>query len=123
MKHVPKEERESSANVYVSGGSSQLERLISAQTQGGVTVALVHFTDGALTHWHTHPGEQVLLVTAGECRFGNEDGEGGVAKTGDNIHFPPGERHWHGAVAGTNMTHMSITTVGGPNWMEPVTQA
>ena len=61
MKHVPKEARESSANVYVSGGSSQLERLISAQTEGGVTVALVHFTDGAVTHWHTHPGEQVLL--------------------------------------------------------------
>ena len=120
MKHVPQEERESNANVFVSGGTSELVRLLSAQAEGGVSVALVHFTDGALTHWHTHPGEQVLLVTAGECRFGNEDGDTGVAKTGDIIHFPPGEKHWHGAVAGTNMTHMSITTVGAPNWMEAV---
>ncbi len=121
MKHLPKAQRESSANIYVTGGASQLERLISAQTEGGVTLALVHFTDGAITNWHTHPGEQVLLVTAGQCRFGNEDGEGGVAETGDVIHFPPGERHWHGAVAGGDMTHLSVTTVGAPNWMEPVT--
>ena len=123
MKHVPKEERGTSANEYVSGGSSLLERLLAAQTAGGVSVALVHFEGGAVTHWHTHPGEQVLLVTAGECRFGNEQGEGGIAATGDIIHFPPGERHWHGAVEGESMTHLSITTVGGPNWMEPVTDA
>ncbi len=121
MKHVPQAERQSSANVYVSGGTSQLERLISAQLEGGISVALVHFSDGAVTHWHTHPGEQVLLVTAGECRFGNEAGAGGVAQPGDVIHFPPGERHWHGAVEGDDMTHMSITNVGGPNWMEAVT--
>ena len=121
MKLIRKEERELQANEYVSGGSSQLERMMSAQTAGGVAVALVHFKDGAVTHWHTHPGEQVLLVTDGECRFGNEAGDGGIAKTGDVIHFPPGEKHWHGAIAGQNMTHMSITTVGGPNWMEPVT--
>lgn len=121
MKHLPKAERESSPNVYVSGGTSQLERLIAAQTEGGVTVALVHFTDGAVTNWHTHPGEQVLLVTKGQCRFGNEAGAGGVASPGDVIHFPADERHWHGAVEGANMTHLSITTVGGPNWMEPFT--
>ncbi len=121
MKHVRKEDREIHANEYASGGACQLERLLSAQTAGGVSVALVHFEDGARTHWHTHPGEQALLVTAGECRFGNEDGDGGVAKTGDVIHFPSGEKHWHGAAAGTSMTHLSITTVGPPNWMEPVT--
>ena len=98
MKHVAKEERASSPNIYVSGGTSELERLLAAQTEGGVTVALVHFTDGAITHWHTHPGEQVLLVTAGECRFGNEDGEGGLARSGDVIHFPPGRKAlaWRG---------------------------
>ena len=123
MRHVPKAERELHPNEFATGGTSQLERLMTAQTAGGMAVALVHFTDGAVTHWHTHPGEQVLLVTAGACRFGNEAGEGGVAETGDVIHFPPGEKHWHGAVEGASMTHLSITTVGGPNWMEPVAEA
>ena len=116
------EDRELHANESVSGGKAQLERLMSAQTEEGVRLALVRFEDGALTYWHTHPGEQVLLVTEGECRFGNEAGERGVAKTGDVIHIPPGEKHWHGAVEGQNMAHLSITTVGGPNWMEPVTE-
>jgi len=120
MKLIRKAEREQQANVYVSPGASQLERMMPAQTAGGVTVALVHFQDGAVTHWHTHPGEQVLLVTEGQCRFGNEAGDGGIAQIGDLIHFPPGEKHWHGALEGASMTHMSITTVGGPNWMEPV---
>ena len=123
MKHFRKEERVTQPNEFASGGSCQIERLLASQTDGGVTVALVHFQDGAVTHWHTHPGEQVLLVTDGACRFGNDAGDGGVANTGDVIHFPPGEKHWHGAVEGTNMTHMSITTVGGPNWLEPMTGA
>ena len=88
MKHLSKEERASSRNVYVSGGSSQLERLMAAQTEGGVSVALVHFTDGAVTHWHTHPGEQVLLVTAGECRFGNEAGARRRRQNGRCHSFP-----------------------------------
>ena len=123
MKHIPKAERELHPNEFATGGACQLERLIPAQTAGGVSVALVHFTDGAVTHWHTHPGEQVLLVTEGACRFGNEAGAGGIAATGDIIHFPPGEKHWHGAVAGTNMSHLSVTTVGAPNWMEPLADA
>ena len=80
MKHVRKEDRELHANESVSGGTAQLERLMSAQTDEGVRLALVHFEDGALTYWHTHPGEQVLLVTEGECRFGNEAGERGIAR-------------------------------------------
>ena len=119
MKLVRKADRELHDNESVTG-VARLERMLSAQTDDGVRLALVHFEDGARTYWHTHPGEQVLLVTEGECRFGNEAGDEGVAAVGDVIYIPPGERHWHGAVAGQNMAHLSITTVGGPNWMEPV---
>ena len=120
MKLVRKAEREHHANESVSGGDARLERLLGAQTDDGVRLALVHFEGGARTYWHTHPGEQVLLVMQGECRFGNDSGEEGIAQVGDVIFIPPGEKHWHGAVPGADMAHLSITTVGGPNWMEPV---
>ena len=119
MKFVPEAERGHGVNEQVTG-TVHLERIMSMQEKEGVQLALVRFEDGALTHWHTHPGEQILYVVEGQCRFGNEGGEKLVAQVGDAIHIPPGEKHWHDAVAGNSMAHLSVTTVGGPNWMEPV---
>ncbi len=39
-----------------------------------------------------------------------------AVEPGDVIHIGPGERHWHGAAEGHNMTHISVTTVGSPIW-------
>ncbi len=122
MKFVTKAEREHAANEQVTG-TAHLERILKMQQEDGVRLALVRFEDGAVTHWHTHPGEQILYVVEGECRFGNEAGEKFIAQVGDAIYIPPGEKHWHGAVKGTNMAHLSVTTVGGPTWMEPVSEA
>jgi quercetin dioxygenase-like cupin family protein len=98
-------------------GEARLTRLLPAQQSGGVAVSLVRFDDGARTHWHVHPGEQVLYVLSGEGRVGTEGDETNV-KTGDVIYTPSGERHWHGAAAGHSMTHLSVTTVGPPQWFE-----
>ena len=119
MKFVPEAERGHGVNEHVTG-TVHLERIMTMQKEGGVQLALVRFEDGALTHWHAHPGEQILYVVEGECRFGNEAGEKVVAQVGDAIHITSGEKHWHGAVADSTMAHLSVTTVGGPNWMEPV---
>ena len=78
---------------------------------------IVRFTDGARTHWHVHPGEQVLYILEGEGRVGTEHEEVQVA-AGDVVYTPPGEKHWHGAMPGSSMTHISITTVGAPEWFE-----
>ncbi|MEM6282072.1 MAG: cupin domain-containing protein [Chloroflexota bacterium] len=120
MIHITSDAREGGTNEHVSGGSAHLERILTMQQEGGVRLAMVNFEDGAITHWHTHPGEQILYITAGECRFGNEAGETFIARVGDAIYIPPGEKHWHGATAGNSMSHLSVTTVGGPTWMEPV---
>jgi len=120
MLYVAHDAHETDPNEYVSGGHAYLERIIKAQQAGGMRLALVRFEDGVITHWHTHPGEQVLYVVTGKCRFGNEAGERLIAGVGDAIYIPAGERHWHGAVAGTHMAHLSITTIGDAHWMEPV---
>ena len=56
-------------------GETQLKRLLGAQQPGGMAVSLVHFEDGSRTHWHVHPGEQVLYVLDGEGRVGTADEE------------------------------------------------
>ncbi len=92
-------------------------RLLAAQQPGGMAVSLVRFTDGARMHWHVHPGEQVLYILEGEGRVGTGSEEIRVGP-GDVVHAAPGERHWHGAVPGKSMAHLSVTTVGSPEWFE-----
>ncbi|MDP9365858.1 MAG: cupin domain-containing protein [Chloroflexota bacterium] len=99
-------------------GEVRMARLLAAQQEGGMAVSLVRFADGARTHWHTHPGEQVLYVLEGEGRVGTENGEEVLVFAGDVVHAAPGERHWHGAAAGRSMTHLSVTTLGPPEWFK-----
>jgi quercetin dioxygenase-like cupin family protein len=92
-------------------------RLHNAQEPGGMTASVVTFEDGSRTHWHVHPGEQVLYVLAGQGRAGTKDQEF-VVGPGDLIYSPPNERHWHGAAPGQSMTHLSVTNVGAAEWFE-----
>ena len=117
MKIVRGDEAQSEPGTTFTG-EVQLSRLLAAQEAGGMSVSLVRFTDGARTHWHAHPGEQVLYILEGEGRVGTADEEVRV-RPGDVVYSPSGERHWHGAAPGSSMAHLSVTTVGPPEWFEP----
>jgi quercetin dioxygenase-like cupin family protein len=94
-----------------------VNRLLPTQQENGISLSLVTFEDGALTHWHAHPGEQILYILEGEGRVGNADEEMRIS-AGDVVYTAPGEKHWHGAAQGGSMTHISITNVGSPTWFE-----
>ena len=98
-------------------GETRLMRLLGAQQPGGIAVSLVHFEDGSRTHWHVHPGEQVLYVLDGQGRVGTAEEEI-IVGPGDVVYAAPMERHWHGAAPGQSMTHFSVTNVGPPEWFE-----
>ncbi len=98
-------------------GSANLQPKLLPQTEGGIKITLVSFEDGARTHWHDHPGEQALYILEGKGRVGDGTAEW-VVGPGDIVHTGPGEKHWHGAFPGESMTHISITTVGSPQWYE-----
>ena len=75
----------------------------------GPDTALVHFRDGAVTFWHSHPGGQQLFVVTGDARVGTEaDGEVALA-TGTLVVCPADEPHWHGAMPGRDTTLLAIT--------------
>ena len=70
--------------------------------------ALVHFTPGARTAWHTHPYGQTIYVTEGVGRCQREGGAVEEIRPGDRVYFEPGENHWHGATPNRLMTHIAI---------------
>lgn len=116
MKIIRKSERSVSKGDTFTG-DVMMERVLSPQAQGGLSLSVVNFTDGARTNWHIHPGEQVLYILEGDGRVGTADEQFDL-QPGDVVHSAPGERHWHGAQPGKDMTHISVTNVGSPEWQE-----
>jgi quercetin dioxygenase-like cupin family protein len=118
MKIIKKNEGDVRSSNSI-GGDNKLTHILPAQKEGGISLTLVQFEDGARTHWHEHPGEQVLFILEGSGRVGTENQEW-VVEPGDVVYTSPGERHWHGALPGEAMTHISITNVGPPTWYDQV---
>jgi quercetin dioxygenase-like cupin family protein len=85
--------------------------------------AIVTFEPGARTAWHTHPLGQTLIVIAGCGRVQRWGGPIEEIRPGDVVWIEPGEKHWHGAMATTAMTHIAIAEMlDGKvvDWMEQV---
>jgi quercetin dioxygenase-like cupin family protein len=116
MRIVRGDDCESSVGATFTGDVI-LDRVMPAQTPGGMSVSVVHFHDGARTNWHEHPSEQILIVLTGAGRVGDA-GEQHEIGPGDVVHLPPNTRHWHGARPGKSMTHISVTNIGSPTWYE-----
>jgi quercetin dioxygenase-like cupin family protein len=90
-------------------GEVALEMLHATPTDDEADIALVHFHDGAVTAWHTHPGGQQLFVYQGRARVGTEaDGEVALGP-GALVVTPAGERHWHGAAPGADAAVLAVT--------------
>ena len=80
-----------------------------------VRALLVHFEEGARTHWHSHAGGQVLHVVDGRGRTQARGGEVVELEPGDIVTADPGEEHWHGAAEGVSMSHLAIS-IGATHW-------
>ncbi|RSK39057.1 (R)-mandelonitrile lyase [Mangrovimonas spongiae] len=86
--------------------------------------ALVTFSPGARTAWHTHPAGQTLIVQSGLGWIQREGGPIEEIRPGDIVYFEPNEKHWHGASANKAMSHIAVQEeVEGEvvTWMEQVT--
>ena len=104
-------------------GAVRIDPLFQSPEPARAAGASVTFEPGARTAWHTHPLGQTLIVTAG-CGLVKCDGEPArVIRPGDVVQCPPNERHWHGALPDTAMTHIAIQeALDGRmvDWMEKV---
>jgi quercetin dioxygenase-like cupin family protein len=108
-----------SGDVYVTP-------IYTGQEPSRMTVALVRFTPGARSNWHSHAVGQTLHVTEGVGLVGTRDGRVARIRAGDTVVCPPDEEHWHGAAAETFMSHLAMlenlpTGQDPTTWLEPVT--
>jgi quercetin dioxygenase-like cupin family protein len=104
-------------------GTVRIDPLFSPPDPARVAGALVTFEPGARTAWHTHPLGQTLIVTTGCGWVQREGGPVEEIRPGDVVWFPPGEKHWHGAMPTTAMSHIAVQEKlnGSPvEWMEKV---
>lgn len=89
-------------------GMVTVDQLFSPTDSTRAAGALVSFTPGARSAWHSHPAGQTLVVTAGTGWIQARGGEKQEIKPGDVIWTPPGVIHWHGATATNSMSHIAI---------------
>jgi quercetin dioxygenase-like cupin family protein len=89
-------------------GDVYIDTIATPTAPSRVASALVHFTPGARTAWHTHPLGQTIFVTEGVGRCQHEGGPVEEIRPGDRVYFEPGERHWHGAAPNRLMVHVAI---------------
>jgi 4-carboxymuconolactone decarboxylase len=104
-------------------GDVRVERLYDAVDPSHSTGGFVTFAPGARTAWHSHPGGQILLVTAGTGRVQLWDQPIEEIRVGDVVRIPAGVKHWHGASPRASMTHLGITEQRdgtAVRWMEKV---
>lgn len=79
-------------------GEVYLDTVAVPEAPARAAAALVHFTPGARTAWHTHPYGQTIFVTEGIGLCQREGGPVEEIRPGDRVHFEPGENHWHVSV-------------------------
>ncbi len=72
-----------------------------------LSLYIVNFGKGTKNRFHTHNGDQVLIVIAGKGVVATKK-ENRIVTTGDIVLFPAGEKHWHGATKDSSFAHISI---------------
>ena len=135
MKTTNKEEFEKQ-NVFGMGnantayaqyfsGESFLNPLTKPET--GVFLANVTFEPGCRNNWHIHHatkgGGQLLVCTAGEGWYQEEEKEAVSLVPGTVITIPAEVKHWHGAKKDSWFSHIAVEEPGencSNEWCEPV---
>jgi quercetin dioxygenase-like cupin family protein len=104
-------------------GTAWLKPLITPDEVTNCTISDVLFEPTARNYWHTHPSNQILIVTEGNGYYQEEGLPVQDIKAGDVINILPGVKHWHGASPDGRFRHTAIninSEKGTVNWIEPV---
>ena len=93
------------------GFIGQVHRQSIFTSADGLEISAVRFSPGARTYLHTHDTVQVLHCIEGQGILATQH-ERNLVTTGDVVHVPAGELHWHGATDESSFVHLSIRSPG-----------
>ena len=102
-------DKEPATHPIFTAGPVTLQPIVTQQMGEYLTMNVVNFSKGARNKLHTHTTDQVLIVTAGTGIVAT-DKEEVIVGVGDIIHFPAGEKHWHGATKDSEFSHIYIVS-------------
>lgn len=98
--------------------------LVPADSSLTTLVGNVYFEPGARSNWHSHPADQIFIITDGEGFHQIEGQPKEILKKGSVAICPPNVRHWHGASPDKGLQQLYIvpnTEKGIVDWQEAVT--
>lgn len=104
-------------------GTAYLQRLMTDSDKFDVVVSDVIFDPAARNSWHSHPGGQILIATAGKGCYQEKGKPVQILNPGDVVAIPANVVHWHGAMPDCKFSHIAINTkvhLGATRWYEPV---
>ena len=92
-------------------GSVFRQVIVDPSESQSFNFSIVAFDAGSRNKFHTHTGDQILIVTEGTGVVATEQEEVTVT-AGDVVLIPAGENHWHGAPGATPMSHITVQPKG-----------
>ena len=99
-------EKESFSSALFTGSDVSRQTLLPESKEFNFNV--VNFGEGVRNKFHAHDSEQILFVTAGKGIIAT-DAEEIEITPGDVVIIPAGEKHWHGATADSDFSHIYIS--------------
>ena len=110
-------------NASHFSGQAFMNVLVSADSSLGVPVTYMTFEPNAKTHWHKHPGGQILLCIEGKGYYQEWEGNLRTLNPGDVVEIDRNVKHWHGAQNHHTFSHLTLSTnpqEGSVEWLEAV---
>jgi quercetin dioxygenase-like cupin family protein len=105
-------------------GTVWFKNLVPADEILNTQIGNVVFERGSRNNWHTHPGGQILIATAGVGYYQEKGKPIQILHAGDIVKISPDIIHWHGASHDSEFTHIAVnsnTQKGIVQWLDKVT--
>ena len=98
--------KESFSTPLFTSPDVTIQRLLPDSREFDVNI--VTFGKGVRNKFHTHDHEQVLIVTKGKGFIATENEKISITP-GDVVLISAGEKHWHGAAADSDFSHIYVS--------------
>lgn len=120
--NFPKGEKAPNVNHVGNVWLHELSELDSVFNYG-ITVATFDPDVNARLNWHSHPGRQILMITAGIGYYQEKGKAKQTVRKGDIVKCAPGVVHWHGASPKSGVTYLATSPAqnGKTIWFYRVT--